>query len=166
MSDREGHGHKAVLYKSHFPATKAFLLERHHCIHRLINHVYTKETLSLSYHCPTTVTIPGCSHGSGVTYSTMHWGWGMVQVGGPGRVAGLYPMHLPRGGVGWSGLVYDLLGPEPTQPPCKETDSTELTPSRSLRMREVTNYCQQSLIRYPYINYFLHIFKDNLIYGY
>ena len=46
MSDREGHGHKAVLYKSHFPATKAFtktfLLERHHCIHRLINHVYTK----------------------------------------------------------------------------------------------------------------------------
>ena len=24
MSDREGHGHKAVLYKSHFPATKAF----------------------------------------------------------------------------------------------------------------------------------------------
>ena len=43
MSDREGQGHKAVLYKSHFPATKAFkhlLLERHHCIHRLINHVY------------------------------------------------------------------------------------------------------------------------------
>ena len=24
MLDREGHGHKAVLYKSHFPATKAF----------------------------------------------------------------------------------------------------------------------------------------------
>ena len=24
MSDREGHGHKAVLYKSHFPTTKAF----------------------------------------------------------------------------------------------------------------------------------------------
>ena len=23
MSDREGHGHKAVLYKSHFPTTKA-----------------------------------------------------------------------------------------------------------------------------------------------
>ena len=23
MSDREGHGHKAVVYKSHFPATKA-----------------------------------------------------------------------------------------------------------------------------------------------
>ena len=46
LSDREGHGHKAVLYKSHFPSTKAFtktfLLERHHCIHRLINHVYTK----------------------------------------------------------------------------------------------------------------------------
>ena len=58
MSDPEGHGHKAVLYKSHFPATKAFtktfLLERHHCIHRLINHVYTKEAQSHSYHCPTT----------------------------------------------------------------------------------------------------------------
>ena len=25
MSDPEGHGHKAVLYKSHFPATKAFI---------------------------------------------------------------------------------------------------------------------------------------------
>ena len=24
MSDCEGHGHKAVVYKSHFPATKAF----------------------------------------------------------------------------------------------------------------------------------------------
>ena len=26
ISDREGHGHKAVLYKSHFPATKAFIV--------------------------------------------------------------------------------------------------------------------------------------------
>ena len=25
MSDHEGHGHKAVVYKSHFPATKAFI---------------------------------------------------------------------------------------------------------------------------------------------
>ena len=25
LSDREGHGHKAVVYKSHFPATKAFI---------------------------------------------------------------------------------------------------------------------------------------------
>ena len=61
MLDREGHGHKAVLYKSHFPATKAFtktfLLERHHCIHRLINHVYTKEAQSHSYHCPMTLCI-------------------------------------------------------------------------------------------------------------
>ena len=51
MPDREGHGHKAVLYKSHFPTTKAFLLERHHCIHRLINHVYTKDQ-TLSYSLP------------------------------------------------------------------------------------------------------------------
>ena len=58
MSDCEGHGHKAVLYKSHFPATKAytktFLLEKHRCIHRLINHVYTKGQ-SHSYHCSTTI---------------------------------------------------------------------------------------------------------------
>ena len=55
MLDREGHGHKAVLYKSHFPATKAFTSKRHHCTHRLINHVYTKEAQSHSYHCPMTV---------------------------------------------------------------------------------------------------------------
>ena len=42
LSDREGQGHWAVLYKSHFPATKPFLSKRHHCIHRLINHIYTK----------------------------------------------------------------------------------------------------------------------------
>ena len=56
MSDREGHGHKAVLYKSHFPATKAFtktfLLERHHCIHRVINHVYTKGQSTLLFIAP------------------------------------------------------------------------------------------------------------------
>ena len=49
MSDREGHGHKAVLYKSQFPPLRHSLLERHCCIHRLINHVYTKaSTHSLS----------------------------------------------------------------------------------------------------------------------
>ena len=42
MSDREGHGHKAVLYKSHFLPLRHQLLERHHCIQRLINHVYTQ----------------------------------------------------------------------------------------------------------------------------
>ena len=42
MSDREGHGHKAVLYKNQFPPLRHSLLERHRCIHRLINHVYTK----------------------------------------------------------------------------------------------------------------------------
>ena len=52
MSDREGHGHKSVLYKSHFPPLRHSLLERHHCIHWLINHVYTKaktQSLSLSH---------------------------------------------------------------------------------------------------------------------
>ena len=42
LSDREGHGHKAVLYKSHFPPLRHSFSQRHHCIHRLINHVYTK----------------------------------------------------------------------------------------------------------------------------
>ena len=42
LSDREGHGHKAVLYKSHFLPLRHELSERHHCIHRLINHVYNK----------------------------------------------------------------------------------------------------------------------------
>ena len=42
MSDREGHGHKAVLYKSHFPPLRHSFRQRHHCIHRLINHVYTQ----------------------------------------------------------------------------------------------------------------------------
>ena len=42
LSDREGHGHKAVLYKSHFPPLRDSFSQRHHCIHRLINHVYTK----------------------------------------------------------------------------------------------------------------------------
>ena len=62
MSDREGHGHKAVLYKSHFAATKAlhfstFTSKRHHCIHRLINHVYTKGQRSIVIYCPATVNI-------------------------------------------------------------------------------------------------------------
>ena len=51
LLDREGHGHKAVLYKSHFPATKAFTSKRHHCIHRLINNVYTKDQ-DLCYSLP------------------------------------------------------------------------------------------------------------------
>ena len=65
MTDCEGHGHKAVLYKSHFPATKAFtsvhsLLERHCCIHRLINHVYYKGQTSLLSFAPMTVRTEGC----------------------------------------------------------------------------------------------------------
>ena len=55
MSDREGHGHKAILYKSHFPPLRHSLLERHHCIHRLINHVYTKGQSTFVIHCPTTL---------------------------------------------------------------------------------------------------------------
>ena len=58
MLDREGHGHKAVLYKSHFPPLRHSLLERHRCIHRLINHVYTKGTNTFVIHCPTTLMIP------------------------------------------------------------------------------------------------------------
>ena len=54
MSDREGHGHKAVLYKTHFPPLRHKLIERHHCIHRLINHVYTKGPNTFVTHCPTT----------------------------------------------------------------------------------------------------------------
>ena len=49
MSDREGHGHKAVLYKSHFPPLRHSVhsfSQRHHCIHRLINHVYTQRPKS------------------------------------------------------------------------------------------------------------------------
>ena len=42
MLDREGHGHKAVLYKSHFLPLRHSFSQRHHCIHRLINHVYYK----------------------------------------------------------------------------------------------------------------------------
>ena len=59
MSDREGHGHKAVLYKSHFlPLRHSVhqLLERHHCIHRLINHVYNQRTKPFVIPCPTTDT--------------------------------------------------------------------------------------------------------------
>ena len=42
--DHEGHGHKAVVYKSHFLPLRHSFSQRHHCIHRLINHVYIKET--------------------------------------------------------------------------------------------------------------------------
>ena len=27
MSDREGHGHKAIVYKSHFPPLRQFIVE-------------------------------------------------------------------------------------------------------------------------------------------
>ena len=49
MSDREGHGHKAVLYKSHFPPLRRSFYQRHHCIHRLINHVYYKDQTPLLF---------------------------------------------------------------------------------------------------------------------
>ena len=51
VSNREGHGHKAVLYKSHFPPLRHSFSQRHHCIHRLINHVYYKGQ-ALSYSLP------------------------------------------------------------------------------------------------------------------
>ena len=43
LSDREGHGHKAVLYKSQFQQLRHSFRQRHRCIHRLINHIYTKD---------------------------------------------------------------------------------------------------------------------------
>ena len=52
MSDREGHGHKAVLYKSQFPPLRHSFRQRHRCIHRLINHVYTEGTSSHSLSLP------------------------------------------------------------------------------------------------------------------
>ena len=54
VSDREGQGHRAVLYKSHFPPLRHSFYQRHHCIHRLINHVYTKDKEPLLFICPTT----------------------------------------------------------------------------------------------------------------
>ena len=54
VSDREGHGHKAVLYKSHFSPLRHSFRQRHHCIHRLINHVYTQRPKLFVIHCPTT----------------------------------------------------------------------------------------------------------------
>ena len=44
MSDREGHGHKAVVYKSHFPPLRHSVVQRHQQIHWLINQIYTKDT--------------------------------------------------------------------------------------------------------------------------
>ena len=52
MSDREGHGHKAVLYKSQFPPLRHSFRQRHRCIHRLINHVYTKRLSSFLFIAP------------------------------------------------------------------------------------------------------------------
>ena len=57
MSDCEGHGHKAILYKSHFPPLRHSFSQRHHCIHRLINHVYYQRTKLFVIHCPTTVSL-------------------------------------------------------------------------------------------------------------
>ena len=57
MSDREGHGHKAVLYKSHFLPLRHSFRQRHRCIHRLINHVYTKDK-ALSYSLPHDRNLP------------------------------------------------------------------------------------------------------------
>ena len=51
MSDCEGHGHKAVVYKSHFPPLRHSVVQRHQQIHWLINHVYSKDP-SLSSLCP------------------------------------------------------------------------------------------------------------------
>ena len=60
MSDHESHVQKAVLYKSHFPRLRHSvhqLLERHQCIHRLINHVYNKDQTTFVIYCPTTVIV-------------------------------------------------------------------------------------------------------------
>ena len=43
LSDREGQGHKAILYKSNFPPLRHSVVQRHQQIHWLINHVYTKD---------------------------------------------------------------------------------------------------------------------------
>ena len=57
MSDREGHGHKAVVYKSHFPATKA--LHSHSVVTEtpadtLANKPRLTKDQALCYLCPTT----------------------------------------------------------------------------------------------------------------
>ena len=49
LADREGQGHWAVLYKSHFPTTKAFFSKWHQCIHRLINHIYIQRHSSFLF---------------------------------------------------------------------------------------------------------------------
>ena len=51
MLDHEGHGHKAIIYKSHFPPLRHSVVQRHQQIHWLINHVYSKEP-SLCSLCP------------------------------------------------------------------------------------------------------------------
>ena len=55
MSDRKGHGHKAVLYKSHFLPLRHSVhsfYQRHRCIHRLINHVCYKGQALIVIHLP------------------------------------------------------------------------------------------------------------------
>ena len=121
MSDREGHGHKAVLYKSHFPATKAFLLERHHCIHRLINHVYTKGQRRILIHCPHDIGVP-CPRSGGVPHPRSGWGGNPSQfwMGGtpgtpPGQVwmVGGTPSQVWTGG--YPGYPHhDWMGYTPT----------------------------------------------------
>ena len=54
LLDREGHGHWAVLYKSHFPPLRHSFRQRHHCIYRLINQVYYKGQRTIVIYCPTT----------------------------------------------------------------------------------------------------------------
>ena len=51
MSDREGHGNKAVVYKSHFLPLIHSVVQRHQQIHWLINHVYSEDP-SLCSLCP------------------------------------------------------------------------------------------------------------------
>ena len=55
MLDHEGNGHKAVVYKSHFPPLRHSVVQRHQQIHLLINHIYTKTKLFVLY-APTTIS--------------------------------------------------------------------------------------------------------------
>ena len=60
MSDREGQGHKAVVYKSHFPATKA--LDSHSVVTEtpadtLANKPRLTKDQALCHYCPTTEPI-------------------------------------------------------------------------------------------------------------
>ena len=58
MSDREGHGHKATVYKSHFPTTKTLLVNLHKdtvVYQRLINQDSGKDISITSSFAPTTI---------------------------------------------------------------------------------------------------------------